>query len=334
MASLPLVYVHGAGRQPSAPTLKRQLDGILFGADMPTTRVAYYADVRWGPPPAGAGVAAAAAAAAAVSAPSDRARRRRAIRSSMSHEITPTEAADAIVDATLGTSRRRARGAGAAAEAGVPAATPADTAAARRLVRQLYRRADHVAARSAVPTPGVALGVTFPDPIFRLVVGVFASDVIDYLYGPSAEAMREPVRRALLADPPPRVIVAHSLGTIILYDVLSEPGLAHLPCGPARHGRLSAGYRQRPGSAAPRGRAAEPGAAGVGRLVELRRPVRSGGDRPDPARRVQAALRRGRRGQQRRPQQPRPDRISADRAGPRQDHRRFRSVTRRPARPG
>lgn len=147
----------------------------------------------------------------------------------MSHEITPTEAADAIVDATLGTARRRAGGAGAAAEAGVPAATPADTAAARRLVRQLYRRADHVATRSAVPTPGVALGVTFPDPIFRLVVGVFASDVIDYLYGPSAEAMREPVRRALLADPPPRVIVAHSLGTIILYDVLSEPGLAHLP---------------------------------------------------------------------------------------------------------
>jgi hypothetical protein len=40
--------------------------------------------------------------------------------------------------------------------------------------------------------------------------------------------MREPVRRVLLQDPPPKVIVAHSLGTIILYDVLSEPALAGL----------------------------------------------------------------------------------------------------------
>src|SRR6187455_149016 len=136
----------------------------------------------------------------------------------MSHEVTPTQAAAAVVTATLGPAPRRARGAGAGAATGttVEAPPPTDIEAATRLVRQLYRRADHVAARSAVPTPGLAAGITFPDPIFRWVVGAFASDVITYLYGPSAEAMRAPVRRALQQDPPPRVIVAHSLGTIIL----------------------------------------------------------------------------------------------------------------------
>jgi len=40
--------------------------------------------------------------------------------------------------------------------------------------------------------------------------------------------MRAPVRQALLKNPTPNVIVAHSLGTIILYDVLSEAALAGL----------------------------------------------------------------------------------------------------------
>jgi hypothetical protein len=67
-----------------------------------------------------------------------------------------------------------------------------------------------------------------PDIIFRLVVGKFAADVLDYLFGPHKEAMRAPVRAALLADPKPKVVVCHSLGTIITYDVLSEPALAGL----------------------------------------------------------------------------------------------------------
>jgi hypothetical protein len=40
--------------------------------------------------------------------------------------------------------------------------------------------------------------------------------------------MRAPVRAALLQAPTPKVIVAHSLGTIITYDVLSEPAMAGL----------------------------------------------------------------------------------------------------------
>lgn len=61
-----------------------------------------------------------------------------------------------------------------------------------------------------------------------MVIGWFAGDVIDYLFGGWAERMRAPVRRALLAGPPPGIIVAHSLGTIVTYDVLSEPALSGL----------------------------------------------------------------------------------------------------------
>ena len=96
-----------------------------------------------------------------------------------------------------------------------------DRAAATALAEALFRNADQVARRSSAAGPG--LGIGFPEFIFRQVVGFFASDVIDYLYGGFAEQMRAPVRAALLQDPAPSVIVAHSLGTIVAYDVLSEP---------------------------------------------------------------------------------------------------------------
>jgi hypothetical protein len=120
----------------------------------------------------------------------------------------------------------------AAARPGTPRAggrggpIPPDALEAQALTEQLFRRADRVAARSA--SPSNLAGVGFPDPIFRRVVGAFASDVVDYLWGGFAEAMRAPVRAAFLAGPPPEIVVCHSLGTIITYDVLSEPAFANL----------------------------------------------------------------------------------------------------------
>jgi hypothetical protein len=213
MAAQPLLYVHGAGPQKAAAAFKHEADLILFGRDMPTTKVAHYAGVRW--PPTSAGPTA---------APNrvGKARRVAAIRGSMEPHVSPNAAAAAIVAATLTAPRPRGTGAAAAP----PPPSTADVAAARRLVEQLYRRADVVASRSSVAAPGRALGPTFPDPIFRFIVGKFAADVLDYLYGPWTEAMRAPVRQALLRSPRPKVVVAHSLGTIILYDVLSEPVFA------------------------------------------------------------------------------------------------------------
>lgn len=217
MPPRPLVYVHGAGPQASAAALKREADGLIFGKDMPSTRVGYYANVRW-PPATGGGTAAAPAR-------SNRARRVRAIRSTMAPELSADAAAAQIVAATL--TAPPSGGRGAAAAAARPSANDVDEAT--RLVEELYREADRIANRSARPRGRrTGLNVTFPDPIFRFVVGKFASDVLDYLYGPFKEAMREPVRQALTASPSPKVVVAHSLGTIITYDVLSEPDLAGL----------------------------------------------------------------------------------------------------------
>jgi hypothetical protein len=224
MAPQPLVWVHGAGPQVPPPAFKHEADTIVFGRDMASTRLAYYADVRW-PPPTGGGPAAAPAR-------TNRARRVRAIRSTMDPAQSPEEAAASIVDATLTPPTPAppptlgGRGAVAASQS-APSRT--DVRQATRLVEQLYREADRVAARSPSVTPrGAALGISFPDPIFRFVVGKLASDAVDYLYGPYTEAMRAPVRAALLETPTPRVIVAHSLGSVIAYDVLSEPALAGL----------------------------------------------------------------------------------------------------------
>jgi hypothetical protein len=227
MAPQPLVWVHGAGPQAPPPAFKHEADTIVFGRDMASTRLAYYADVRW-PSPTGGGLAAAHSR-------TNRARRVRAIRSTMDPAQSPEEAAASIVDATLtpppsptpSTGRRADAAASQAAMQAAP--SRADVRQATRLVEQLYREADRVAARSpSVTTRGAALGISFPDPIFRFVVGKFASDAVDYLYGPYTEAMRAPVRAALLKTPTPRVIVAHSLGSVIVYDVLCEPALAGL----------------------------------------------------------------------------------------------------------
>ena len=213
MAANTLVYVHGAGKQPKAPAMKAELDGILFGATPPATRLAYYADVRW--PPAGIGPAAGGGA-------SGRVRRERAVRRAAKPDLSPEAAADEVVRATLARPRTGRIGAAAGQIA------PEDRRAATELAESLFRRADRVARRSSTGRR-LGAGPSFPDPIFRAIVGFFASDVIDYLYAGCADRMRAPVRATLLESPAPRVVIAHSLGTIIAYDVLSEAAFRNRP---------------------------------------------------------------------------------------------------------
>ena len=277
MSPLPLVYVHGAGPQEPMKDFKHENDLLIFGKDMPTTRVGYYANVRWPAAGGGAGVAAAAAG-------SSRPRRVRAIRAAMAPELSADAAAARIVAATL----KPPAGAGRGAAAAGPAVSAKDVDAATALVEELYREADRIANRSPRPKRrGQALNISFPDPIFRFVVGKFASDVIDYLYGPFKQAMRDPVKKALLATPAPKVVVAHSLGTIITYDVLTEPELAGLkidvlftlgcPLGSATSRSSSAMAPASPIPCRP-----------ARRLGELLGSVRSGRAGAHPARRVHA----------------------------------------------
>ena len=84
--------------------------------------------------------------------------------------------------------------AGAArAEADASASITADAAAAEA-DGEAVQTSGRGRRRSAAPQRMAGIG--FPDPIFRMVVGAFASDVVDYLFGGFAERMRAPVRAA------------------------------------------------------------------------------------------------------------------------------------------
>jgi hypothetical protein len=59
--------------------------------------------------------------------------------------------------------------------------------------------------------------------IFRALVKVTFKDVYAYFFGGFKESMRACLRAELAAVTGPLVVISHSLGTIIAYDVLREP---------------------------------------------------------------------------------------------------------------
>jgi hypothetical protein len=67
-----------------------------------------------------------------------------------------------------------------------------------------------------------------PDIIFRLLAGQASKDVVPYLYDGWAARMREPVKKRVreLGKDQPVVILAHSLGTILAYDVVTDAEFA------------------------------------------------------------------------------------------------------------
>jgi pimeloyl-ACP methyl ester carboxylesterase len=84
------------------------------------------------------------------------------------------------------------------------------------LIRDLYEAADTVAGIDAGPTE-------LWDPLFRVIVGQFARDVAAYLFKDRATAMRAPVKPVLEgAVGRPAIVIAHSLGSILTFDLLSQ----------------------------------------------------------------------------------------------------------------
>ena len=67
-----------------------------------------------------------------------------------------------------------------------------------------------------------------PDIIFRILAGQASRDVVSYLYDGWAPRMREPLKQRLreLGKEQPLVVLAHSLGTILAYDVVTDPAFA------------------------------------------------------------------------------------------------------------
>ncbi len=201
-----VVYVHGAGNKPPSPELKQAWDADLFGQDMgERTRMAYYADVPHDEP---------AAEGIDACEPEE----------ALSQLSLPTEAV---------TSREQAL---AAAQYANPAADEASlldglTPAGQRLFLSL---GFDIASRAA--SQRLALGDTLreilplPVPLRRLLLRLLLQQLIpdadSYFFTDSRNAIQDRLRAAVDAVDGPVVVVSHSLGTVIAYDVLSEPRFA------------------------------------------------------------------------------------------------------------
>jgi hypothetical protein len=110
----------------------------------------------------------------------------------------------------------------AAAEAAVAAAPPELEAYARGM----EYRADAIVAGEELESAAAAEALPLPPSLrkrlFEQLVRLTFEDVHAYFFRDYAERMRAVVRSAIAGIDEPFVVVAHSLGTIIAYDVLRE----------------------------------------------------------------------------------------------------------------
>jgi hypothetical protein len=245
-AALPdhIVYVHGAGEQENPILLKRRLDELLFGGPQgDRTRLAYYSD--------------------------------------QGHRVTEVpaglEAMPRPDPFRLATDPRTPREEVARALAASP--RPGSGAEDNRvaLAEALLARADAIEP-PRVPVGGLE-GLGFWDPGFRLLVGILARDVIRYLFDGQADAMREPLQQALASLEHPTLLIAHSLGTIVAFDVLSDPAYV----GPAEIRLVTLGsplgianVQERLRDGAPQPHPVPPAVVAWHNLADARDPVASG----------------------------------------------------------
>jgi len=193
-----VIYVNGAGNKPPADELKRAWDLDLFGHAMgQRTRMAYYADLLHATP------------------------------SAIGPDACTQEQALAALVLAAG-----------AAEA-APGEAPSRDAA--ELLAGLTPRGQQLAlslsmsiaaqAVSRPPTVEESLAAILPLPpslrrlLLRQLLQQLFPDADAYFFTDKQQPIRERLRQALNAVGGP-VVVGHSLGTVIAYDVLNEPGFA------------------------------------------------------------------------------------------------------------
>lgn len=185
-AAKTIVFVHGIGNKPPPAVLKLQWDKALFGFDLgERSRMAYWVNRELHGPPLGS-------------------------------ELDPDEVnalAPKAVARGFGTQSLH----GAAHES---AAEGPDSKAMRRIAAELGQSEETPAGYrgKVLPLPGFAR-----DWITRAVTGWFLEDVRDFLFDDERRAMmRESLISRLTTGGGPFVIVSHSQGTMIAYDVLSN----------------------------------------------------------------------------------------------------------------
>ncbi|MEU9779663.1 hypothetical protein AB0H92_01510 [Streptomyces phaeochromogenes] len=202
--STTFIYVHGAGNKPPESDLKRAWDDDLFGQDMQgRTRMVYYADLLHDRP--------AAIAADACSAGG-------ALGALVSDALADTaHIEDAEAHKTFAT------------------LAPEGQEFALSLTISMAARA---AASPTGPSPaagmrpaGVAELLPLPGPLRRFLLRQllrhFIPDADGYFFREAREEIKGRLRTALDGVDGPVVVVSHSLGTVVAYDVLSEDGSAH-----------------------------------------------------------------------------------------------------------
>jgi hypothetical protein len=192
MSDTILVYVHGSGPQgyKSGDDLKVQYDLALFEGPGPSVAPTWW-QVFW-----------------CVKKPAAEVALDALIEELASNAAEPETAADELLAAI-----RAARPPQPPVDAAAESTEVARTEEARSMIRDLY-----AAAAAGPPTE-------MPEPIFKFLAGHAAKDVVPYLYDGWACRMREPVKAALrlLDKDRPLVLVVHSLGSILAYDVITDP---------------------------------------------------------------------------------------------------------------
>jgi Peptidase family S41 len=202
-ADVTVVYVHGAGNQSPATDLKRSWDRDLFDRDLgERSMMAHYADLLHG-----------------------------ASRTTVEDDRGLAEAVDAVTG-ELGSDLTTMTGSDRRAEARdlLSRLTPKGCELALSLSLS-------VAARSVV-TPPAPLDpadelsglLPVPQPVrillLRQLLRRLIPDADAYFFTDRKELIRERLRQAIDAVDGPLVIVGHSLGTVVAYDVLSEARFA------------------------------------------------------------------------------------------------------------
>ena len=182
-----VLYVHGAGNKPPPDELKREWDRDLFGRDMgDQTRMVYYADLLH-------------------SAPSAIGEDACSLDEAVAALVADAPAAPDDADLLEGL-----------------------TPEGRRLALGLLLSVAAEAASQPVPPVATVLPLPSPvrRPLLRQLLRRFLPDADAYFFTDDKEPIRQRLRDALDEVDGPVVLVAHSLGTAIAYDVLSEAAYA------------------------------------------------------------------------------------------------------------
>jgi subtilisin family serine protease len=197
-----VVYVHGIGRQLPANVLKRQWDEALFGRDMgDRTRMAYWADIL----------------------------HPEVLRSDeVEGPAMPGEPDLLGGPAAKGTARARHEARDGERER-FAAAMTAEFRAGETAAGTAGQAAPARARRPGTPRAAGYREQILPAPLrgafTRWVTRLFIRDTYEYFYDPQKQrAIRDRLGGTLGSLPGPVIVVAHSQGAIIAYDVLHELG--------------------------------------------------------------------------------------------------------------